>query len=244
VKEQTKEKIDRIVPDGALNEDTRLVLVNAIYLKAPWLFAFQERATQPGVFHKADGTTVDVPMMRHTENLGYLDGDGFVAVSLPYENRDLQFVVLLPDADLAAFEKALTPALLGSVAKLPVKNVNLRLPKFRIEPALLALGDTLKALGMPSAFNVPIGSADFSGIAPRKPDDYLYISDVFHKTFLEIDEKGTEAAAATAAVMMRATSAPLDPVTVTVDRPFFFAVQQRSTGACLFLGRVMDPTAK
>jgi serpin B len=121
------------------------------------------------------------------------------------------------------------------------QQVDLSLPKFRLDPPLMSLADSLKSLGMTYAFNIPTGTADFSGIAVRKPDDYLYISDIFHKTFVDVDENGTEAAAATAAVMMRATMAPMDPVTVTVDRPFLFAIQHRPSGTCLFLGRMANP---
>jgi serpin B len=113
-----------------------------------------------------------------------------------------------------------------------------------MEPPLMKLSEALKQLGMPRAFNDPPGTADFDRMAPRRPDDYLYISEVFHKTFLALDEKGTEAAAATAVAMMRATSAIMEkpqPVVVRVDRPFLFAIQHRESGACLFLGRMNDP---
>jgi serpin B len=154
--------------------------------------------------------------------------------------------VILPDAvnGLAAVEAGLTAETLASFAKPGTADVRLKLPKFKLEPPLLRAGDALRALGMQTAFNRPEGSANFDRMAPRRPDDYLFISEVFHKTFLALDEHGTEAAAATAVVMMRATSIvvdPPEPIDVTVDRPFLFAIQQRSTGACLFLGRVVDP---
>ena len=133
---------------------------------------------------------------------------------------------------------------LGSRARVPSAEIILHLPKFKMEPPVMQLGETLQVLGMKSPFDKPPGSADFDRMAPRKPNDYLYISDVFHKTFLDIDENGTEAAAATAVAMMRATGIelrPKQPVEVKVDRPFLFAIQHRSTGACLFLGRMVDP---
>jgi serpin B len=129
-------------------------------------------------------------------------------------------------------------------ARLKSQDIVLYLPKFKLEPPLFALRKTLEILGMESAFDVPQGSANFNGIAPRRPNDYLYISNVFHKTFMEVDEKGTEAAAATAVVMMRATAHLEEkpkPIEVRVDRPFLFAIQHRPSGACLFLGRVVDP---
>jgi serpin B len=246
VEKQTKDRIRDLIPENAITEETGLVLVNAIYLKAPWAEAFEKSATAPLPFHLVDGKKADVPTMVHEDSFGYKKQDGFTAVSLPYSGGDLQFVVFLPDtADgLPALEKKLTPELLAGAAALPSKQVRLFLPKFKLEPPLFALGDTLKALGMTSAFDVPPGSANFDGIAPRRPNDYLYISDVFHKTFVEIDEKGTEAAAATAVVMMRAMSMPVElpkPIEVHVDRPFLFAIQHRPSGACLFLGRVTDP---
>lgn len=246
VADQTKERIQNLIPPNALNRDSRLVLVNAIYLKVPWAEPFQESATKPKPFHVKGGDPVPVPTMTQQERLGYRREDGFSVVTLPYAGGDLQFLVLLPDAvgGLPEMEMKLTAEQLASFARGPSAEVILHLPKFKMEPPVMQLGETLQAMGMKSAFDKPQGSADFDRMAPRRPNDYLYISGVFHKTFLDIDEKGTEAAAATAVAMMRATSIelrPKQPVEVTVDRPFLFAIQQRSTGACLFLGRMVDP---
>ena len=120
----------------------------------------------------------------------------------------------------------------------------MRLPKFKLEPSLFRLGKVLQKLGLHSAFDQPHGSANFDRMAPRKPDDYLFLSDVFHKTFLALDEKGTEAAAATAVLMAPGAAAvgqPRKPLEVRVDHPFLFAIQHRPSGACLFLGRMTDP---
>ncbi len=128
--------------------------------------------------------------------------------------------------------------------RLEAQDVDLHLPKFKLEPPTIALAEKLQALGMKSAFDIPQGSANFDKIAPRKPNDYLYISNVFHKTFIAVDEKGTEAAAATAVVMMRATAIrgpKPPPIEVKVDRPFIYAIQHVPSGVCLFLGRVTDP---
>jgi serpin B len=155
--------------------------------------------------------------------------------------------MLLPDDvnGLRELESKLTAEMLTQCAKLETKrDVDLSLPKFKLEPPTIPLSDKLKALGMKTAFDMPKGSANFERIAPRKPDDYLAISEVFHKTFIAVDEKGTEAAAATAVAMMTMagiTSPPPPPIVVKVDRPFIYAIQHVLSGACLFIGRVTDP---
>ena len=141
-------------------------------------------------------------------------------------------------------ESKLAEHVLAECAKLEAKDVDLHLPKFTLEPPTIALAEKLQALGMKSAFDIPQDSANFDKIAPRKPNDYLYISNVFHKTFIAVDEKGTEAAAATAVVMMMATAIrgpKPPPIEVKVDRPFIYAIQHVPSGVCLFLGRVTDP---
>jgi serpin B len=166
-------------------------------------------------------------------------------VSLPYIGNELQFLVLVPDEvnGLRALESKLSTQMLSQCAKLEPHDVDLTLPKFKFEPPTIALSDKLQALGMHSAFDQPSGSANFDRMAPRNPKDYLYISQVFHKTFIAVDEKGTEAAAATAVAMM-AGSAMIErpePIEVKVDRPFIYAIQHVPSGTCLFLGRVTDP---
>jgi serpin B len=245
VLDQTRERIRDLIPAGALNATTRLALVNAIYLKAPWAKAFMKGATTQEPFHVRGGEGVKVSTMNGVGSYGYAKRDGFTAVSLPYSDPDLQFLLLLPDETkgLAALEKKITPTLLGQCAKLEMQEVNLHLPKFKFEPPTLNLGATLQGLGMPTAFDQPRGSANFDKLAPRKPNDYLSISAVFHKTFIAVDEEGTEAAAATA-VTMYVGSAPgpkPEPVEVKIDRPFFYAIQHVPSGACLFIGRVTDP---
>jgi serpin B len=246
VADQTRDKIRDLIPADALNKLTRLVLANALYLKAPWADPFSEKTTQPEPFHVRGGVPVNVPMMRKTARFGYAKRQGFTVVSLPYTGDDLQFLVLLPDdiTGLPALESKLTAHVLAECAKLEAQDVDLHLPKFKLEPRTIALAETLQALGMKSAFDIPQGSANFDKIAPRKPNDYLYISNVFHKTFIALDEKGTEAAAATAVVMMRATAIARPkppPIEMKVDRPFVYAIQHVPSGACLFLGRVTDP---
>src|SRR4030095_4028576 len=215
---------DRI-PADALNKLTRLVLANALYLKAPWADAFSDKTTQPEPFFVRGGP-VDVPMMRkRSEHFGYARREGFIVVSLPYVGDDLQFVVLLPDdiKGLHQLESKLNAGILAACAKLEQRDVDLPLPRFKLEPPTIALAEAFQALGMKTAFDIPHGSANFDKIAPRKPNDYLYISNIFHKTFIAVDEKGTEAAAATAVVMMRATGLAQPkppPIEVKVDRRF------------------------
>jgi serpin B len=246
VADQTRDRIRDLIPSGALDETTRLVLANALYLKASWVDPFSEKATRPEAFHVHGSASVDVPMMqKRDKHFGYAKRERYTAVSLPYTGDDLQFLVLLPDDvnGLRALESKLTSETLAECAKLQTRDVDLHLPKFKIEPPTIALAEKFEALGMKTAFDQPRGSANFDRMAPRKPNDYLYISQVFHKTFIAVDEKGTEAAAATAVAMMRATAlAPKQqPAEVKVDRPFIYAIQHVPTGVCLFLGRVTDP---
>ena len=247
VADQTRDRIRDLIPGGALDKTTRLVLANALYLKAPWASEFSQNATQPEPFFVHGGAPVDVPMMRKTDkHFGYARHEGFTVVSLPYAGDDLQFVVLFPDEidGLRKLEYKLTADVLAGCAKLEKRDVDLHLPKFKFEPATITLAEKFEALGMKTAFDKPQGSANFDKIAPRTPKDYLYISQIFHKTFIAVDEKGTEAAAATAVAMMAGTafrSPPPPPIEVKIDRPFIYAIQHVPSGVCLFLGRVTDP---
>lgn len=257
VLEQTRQRIRDLIPPDALKSTTRLVLANAIYLKAPWADAFSADQTKPEPFHVRGGKPVNVPTMHdHERSCGYAKRDGFTAVSIPYIDSDLQFLVLLPDQvkGLPALERKITSAMLAECARLKGRDLDLCLPKFKFEPPTLNLGSALQALGMKTAFDQPPGSADFDRMAVRKsasrtdssrgePSDYLFISEVFHKTFIAVDETGTEAAAATAVVAVYAASildAP-KPLEVKIDRPFFYAIQHVPSGTCLFVGRVTDP---
>ena len=170
-------------------------------------------------------------------------------MSLPYLGGELQFLILLPDdpAGVDALAAQITPALLKECATLerPEQQVELFLPKFRLEPATIPLKDELIALGMNTAFDQPRGSANFDRMASRRPDEYLLISEVFHTAFLALDEEGTEAAAATAVVMAvgggHGPPRGPQPIIVQVDHPFLFAIQHRESGTCLFLGKITDP---
>ena len=246
VADQTRNRIRDLIPERALDNTTRLVLANALYLKAPWASEFSQNATEPEPFF-VRGAPVDISMMRKTDkNFAYARREGFSVVSIPYAGNDLQFVVLLPDDTdgLRDLESKLSADTLAGCAKLEKRDVDLHLPKFKLEPPTIPLAKQFEALGMKSAFDQPKGSANFGKIAPRRPDDYLYISQIFHKTFIAVDEKGTEAAAATAVAMLAGTalrSPPPPPLEVKVDRPFLYAIQHVPSGVCLFLGRVTNP---
>jgi serpin B len=246
---QTRRKIRDLIPRGGLDRDTRLVLVNALYLKAPWETPFEKTGTQPRPFHQPGGRTREVPTMHRSGLLGYAAEEGLTAVALDYLGGGLRFLVLLPNEgeDIDALAARLTPEHFARWARLgettnPV-SVSLYLPKFRVEGTTIPLGRELRALGVKRAFDEPRGSANFDRIAPRQPNDYLAISEVFHQTFIELDEEGTEAAAATAVVMRTLSAAlpPPKPIEVRVDRPFLFAIQHRASGTCLFFGRISDP---
>jgi serpin B len=245
VAKQTRDRIRDLIPQ-TLDPSTRLVLANAIYLKAPWQSEFRETGTKSEPFHVNGGAGVPVPTMSGLKSVGYEKQAGYTTVAIPYIGNELQFVIYLPDrADgLRSLERELNADILVKSAKLSVAEVNLHLPKFKLEPPTVPLSAQLKTLGMKSAFDIPLGSANFDRMAARKPNEYLAISEVFHKTFIAVDEKGTEAAAATAITMLAysaITGAKPTPIEVRVDRPFLYAIQHVPSGACLFIGRVTDP---
>lgn len=232
VADQTEGRIPDLFPETAITGDTRLVLANALYLKVPWAREFPRDRTVDAPFTRSDGSTVTVPMMR-TEpevQLGYAEGPGYQAVTLPYRGGRPAFTVIVPAAIDALRGKGIA-ALLGEIRP---STVELAMPRFTVRSAL-DLTAPLKEAGMPAAFGP---GADFSGITDVAR---LRIASVQHKTFVQVDEEGTEAAAATG-VEARAVSAQL-PHTVTVDRPFLFVITDTATGAPLFLGRVGDPAA-
>lgn len=236
--EQTADKIPELIPDGVLSALTRLVLVNALYLKAPWETPFEKQLTAPGDFHLSDGSVVQVDLMRAMmEGTPVRTGEGFRAVRLPYAGRRLAMTVVLPDEGrLEAVERRLARdgvgTLLGSGGS---GGADVTLPRWTFRTAS-ALKDALVALGMPTAFDEAL--ADFSGMTDDEP---LHIDAVLHEVFIAVDEEGTEAAAATA-VVMNTTSAPVTEPFV-VDRPFLFVIHDERYATPLFLGRVSDPRA-
>jgi serpin B len=246
VEDRTNWRISDLIAPGVLTRLTRLVLVNAVYLKAGWEVPFRPRSTQPRRFHLTADSGVDVPMMREHLCCGYQKFQGFRAVAIPYHGGALHLLILLPDEidGLASLEKELNGETLMQCAKLEAEVVSLLLPKFRLEPDSVLLKGMLKALGLSSLFDEPKGAANLERMSPRHGDNYLSVGEVVHKTFLSLDENGTEAAAATAVVAVAAgapKSKVREPEEVRVDHPFLFAIQHRATATCLFLGRVVDP---
>jgi len=237
VDEQTEHRIEELLPEDSVDGLTRLILVNAVYLKAPWMFPFAEEATADGTFIRADGSRVDVPMMAGTWQMAHAQGAGWHAVDLPYVGDKLSMLLILPD-DPAAFLPTLDASQLdGIVAALASARVDLALPKFGIETKA-ELKPLLSALGMPTAFDD--SRADFSGITTA---ERLFISEVIHQANIDVDEAGTEAAAATAVIVGVTGGPPPETVELRFDRPFLFALRDIETGALLFLGMVGDPSA-
>ena len=235
VSDQTEKRIQDLIPSGALNTLTRLVLTNAIYFNAAWATQFEPSATQDGTFTLLDGSQVTVPMMRQTGSFLYAKDSGLLAVELPYDGYELSMVILLPEAGkFEGTEASLNGAQLEALlAGLSPQQVALTMPKFEFTSDF-SLRETLSDMGMPVAFSP---DADLTGMASQRE---LFLSDVFHKAFVSVDENGTEAAAATA-VVVGLTSMPAELVEVKVDRPFLFLIRDRKTGAILFLGRVVNP---
>jgi len=237
VSEETEGRIEDLIPQGAIDAWTRLVLTNAIYFNAAWEYPFDENVTADGPFYLLDGGQVTVPMMKQAESFGYTDGEGFQAVELSYDGGELSMVILLPEVGhFQAFEEGLeAPQVDDIIGGLHVAHVTLAMPKFEFDSEF-SLKDTLADMGMPIAFS---GAADFSGMTGASD---LYISEVLHKAFVSLDEAGTEAAAATA-VVMKETGMPTELVEVTIDRPFIFLIRDIETGAILLVGRVINPAA-
>ena len=235
VDDATEGRIPALLSPDSVDALTRLVLVNAIYMKAPWLLPFTKTATVSAPFTVPGGRTVQVDMMRRSAYLPYATGVGWTAVELPYEGQLLSMVLVLPDAGVAPADVLDSFDDLADAAALENRQVMVGLPKFDTQTSV-ELGDALAALGMPTAFG---DGADFSAMSTAEP---FTISGVIHQANITVDEDGTEAAAATA-VMMAGSAVPAEPVELTFDRPFLFAIRDRPTGTILFLGHIADPTA-
>ena len=239
VAKQTRNKIQDLIPPGAITPIMRLVLTNAIYFKSNWAETFEESATKPGAFHLSPGRQVKAPLMYQKHRFGYMETGEFQALEMPYRFRDLSMVVLLPrKADgLASLEKNLTAGNLAAwLGKIRHEEVKVTFPRFEFA-SRFSLKKALAALGMTDAFSP---DADFSGMATIEK---LFISDVIHKAYVAVDEQGTEAAAATGGMFLGAAM-PVkepEPKVFKADHPFLFLIRHRATGAMLFLGRVVNP---
>ncbi|MEM9730608.1 MAG: serpin family protein [Myxococcota bacterium] len=234
VAERTNDRIKDLLQ--GLSPLTRLVLVNTILFTASWAEAFDESQTKDLVFHRADGSEVVASGMNQVVSAGYARGDGFAVVALPYDGFQLSMLVVVPDAgELESIEGSLSADwVAGALGQLSPHDVTITLPKFTFR-SRVPIKEPLRRLGMSDAF---MGVADFSGMTGG--ENGLFIQDVIHEAFVAVDERGTEATAATAVVVGVESSPPA--ATLVVDRPFIFAILDRPTGAMLFAGRVMDPT--
>ena len=237
VSDQTRGKIADLIPSGALTPASRLTLVNALYFKAPW-FSALTRTSRPGAFTRLDGTQVSVPQMFTGSALARASGDGWKAVQLEYAGEGTAMTVIVPDAGKfdavrTQIGTGLLPRVLGAVEQ--SGEVTLTMPTFTIRTKAV-LSDALQAVGVRAPFETV---HDFDSISPNAE---LQVGAVRQQAFIAVDEKGTEAAAATS-VEMRAGSANAEPFVLNVDRPFLFVVHDLATGTPLFVGQVLDPTA-
>lgn len=242
VEEKTKDRIKDLIPEGALSPITRLVLVNAIYFKGNWANQFKEDLTDlKADFTRSDGSTVTAPLMCQHREYPYIQGSNYQLIELPYVNDELSMVVILPNdnSQMSEVEDDLSNILDTSV--FGTAKVHTYLPRFKTTLGV-SLTKVLQEMGMKDAFS---NEADFSAMVPNPedPGQHLNISDVIHKAFVEVNEEGTEAAAATAVVFARccATTPAPDPV-FRADHPFIFAIRDNATRSILFLGRIEDPT--
>lgn len=231
ISDATKKKIEKMV-DSPIPSDVVMYLINAIYFKGDWTEQFDKQNTYAAQFHAGDGSTREVMLMSRNGKIEYGQGDGFKAVRLPYGSGKLAMYVILPAEDasindfIAGLDKDRWKVIKDSIAER--KEVQLRLPRFQLEYGIKNLNDSLTALGMGEAFT---DRADFSGIRAG-----VYISRVLHKAVIEVNEEGSEAAAAT--VVMEAGAA--EPLTFIADRPFVFVIADDATGTILFIGKLAD----
>ncbi len=247
VEDQTQKRIKDLLPKDAIKQDTRLVLVNAIYFLGDWEAPFEKERTHPVAFFTSAKDKKDVPMMHASGSYKAVQKDGLKMLELPYKGGSMSMLFVLPDKvdGLDAVEKSLDAKKLAELGKaLTPQRASVAIPKFEVAPPTIPLAEDLQALGMKDAF-VRL-QADFTGIAkPPKPEERLFISHVFHKAFVKVDEKGTEAAAATAVAMAEAGAAPMEPpFSFKADHPFLFFIRDNASGLVLFMGRVADPSKR
>ena len=238
VEASTKERIKKLLKPGILNKGTRLVLTNAIYFKGDWAEQFDKGSTRVASFFLAGGGKVDVNLMYRMGKFAYAETADAQILELPYKGDEVFMVIFLPKEreGLQALEQRLSRGLLETNVEFE-REVLLHLPRFKVT-CEFGLKNTFEALGMVQPFERR--RADFSGMAALQPDERLFISAIVHKAFVEVNEEGTEAAAATA-VAMGFISPPPPPIVFRVDHPFLFAIRHRATGTVLFLGRVTHP---
>jgi serpin B len=246
VSDKTRGRITRMVEDGPIDADVILYLMNAVYFKGRWQDEFQAGATRPMPFHAAGGRTVQRPMMQRTGEYRYLRADGFQALRLPYRGGRFAMYVLLPDegSSVAALRGQLTPQAwtdwMGRFGG--AREVRVVMPKYRVNVES-GLNRPLQALGMADAFSQT--RANFGAMLTPEflRQGNAYVSEAKQKVFIEVNEEGTEAAAVTG-IEVRTTSAPAEPVSFVVDRPFLLVIRDDTTGALLYIGQVNDPVTE
>lgn len=241
VEKQTRDKIKELFPSGSITALTRMVLANAIYFKGDWLTAFNKTLTKDAPFTKLDGSKKDVPLMYRKARIDYFADDNVKAIRLPYKGKEVSFIAVLPkdpdkfnDLDAKFTAESLSKWNKGFK---PVSELDLWLPRYKVE-SQYTLNDTLIALGMSDAFQQ--GVANFSGMKADGSND-LFISLVVHKAYVDLNEEGTEAAAATGVAMTRAAAPVGERPSFRADRPFFFALRHDPSNTLLFLGRYTTP---
>jgi|SaaInlStandDraft_4_1057021.scaffolds.fasta_scaffold00073_24 serpin B len=244
VEDKTEDKIKDLIPKGVIRQDTRLVLTNAIYFFGDWNKKFKKENTEERDFFVSEDEIIDVDMMFMVYGFNYVKEDGVQILEIPYKGKELSMLVVLPKlGEMDLLEQQLTGEKIAEWNNnFEGKSVRLSLPKFKFE-AKVMLAKTLQQMGMPTAFS-PV--ADFSGMDGTK---LLNIDQVIHQAFVAVDEKGTEAAAATAVVMKETMAMPMDeepekPIEFKANHPFIFLIQEKSTGSILFMGKVNDPLAE
>ena len=236
VSQQTNEKIKELLPKAMLNDLTRLILVNAIYFKGEWLDPF-ENGTADAPFTLSDGQQVSIPTMSRRAEAPYFQGDGYQAVRLLYKGDQAEMIIVMPaPGNFSEFEQTLDRKSFDQIlAGLEDRDVKLFMPKFHFEYSK-DMKEILDGMGMPAAFDP--AKADFSGIYDQLVErNNLFISHIAHKAFVAVDEKGTEAAAATGVVAEIESM----PILLHIDHPFLFIIRDNKTGSILFAGRVLDP---
>jgi serpin B len=240
VEKKTNEKIKDLIPPRILDALTRLVLTNAVYFKGEWKEQFKKNGTKKSIFHNAAGNDVSTDMMYNKARYGYFENDKYQFLEMSYKGNEVSMYVLLPK-ETQGLTKVTTnlsiETINSSIKNLKRQKVKVYFPKFKLNLSY-RLERLMKSLGMNDAFSK---RADFSKMTGNKE---LYISAIIHKTFIEVDEKGTEAAAATAVVMRMKSAPPVDSPEFKADHPFFYFIRENSTGTILFTGRLNDPSTK
>jgi serpin B len=239
VEDHTEQKIANLIPSAAALRVARLVLTNAVYFKGEWQEPFDKSQTKNEDFHVSTDRKIKAAIMHKQDYFRYAHVEGLQLLELSYSDRSLSMVVLLPEkvGKLGQLEEKLTTAYFQTwTERLVSQEVIASLPKFKTT-SQFQLSDTLKAMGMVSAFDA--ATADFSGMTGNRD---LFISAVIHKAFVDVNEEGTEAAAATAVNAVGSAGEPQEPPVFRADHPFVFLIRDNRTGAILFLGRIVDPT--